>query len=203
MITVKATYDAGAICDSSGNYATAIGSNPNIIANWTAMSSVWDEYRVLAMTAHFKANTLVGGSSMVTLTPMVSVIDFDNSAALTGYTLAGYYSSNKEFKGGSSWKRTAYMSGAENAVFTSTISPSSYWWVKAYSSGNSASLNLGRFNVTYYVQFRGLGIWFWYTSRTVLHLVLLVNPINVGTLKWPNALPAQQRNRCNLWIVEI
>jgi len=119
---------------------------------------VFDEYRVLAMTVHFKPVRIAGGSTAIIFAPLTTVIDMDNSALLTGYTLAGQYSSNKEFGGGASWKRTVFMSGVENAAFVSTASPASSWWFKVYSSGNSASLNLGRFNVTYYIQFRGLGI---------------------------------------------
>jgi hypothetical protein len=156
--TVKATYDAGAITDSSGNYAMVIPNNASLVSNWASMQSVWDEYRVVAMSVHFRANRIAGGSSVTTYAPIATVIDYDNSPALTGYTLAAQYSSNKEFGGGTSWKRTIFMSGAENAQFTSTGSPGATWWFKVYSAGNSASLSLGRFNVTYYIQFRGLGI---------------------------------------------
>jgi hypothetical protein len=158
LFTLKAGLDVEITTDASGVYSLVQSDNPSGVANWSSFSSVWDEYRVLAVRVLFKPHTMVGGASAITFAPIITVLDYDNAAVLTGYTLASQYSSQKEFPGNRSWKRTIYMSGSENADFTSTASVVSTKYIKGYSSGNSASLKLGRLHIEFFIQFRGLGI---------------------------------------------
>jgi len=116
LFTLKAGLDVEITTDASGVYQLVQSDNPSGVANWSSFSSVWDEYRVLALRVLFKPHAMVGGASLLTLAPIITVLDYDNAAALTGYTLASQYSSQKEFGGGKGWKRTIYMSGRTVAM---------------------------------------------------------------------------------------
>jgi len=142
----------------SGTLTTVYANDPSGAANWSTLAAAFDEYRVLAMRLNFEAFSFHGGNLITVRAPIASVIDYDTSAGLTGYTLANQYSSIIERPGGSTWNRTAYMSGVENAGFLSTMSPAPTFWIKLYSANNSTSLNLANARIEWIVQFRGKGI---------------------------------------------
>lgn len=147
------------IAATSGGVATAvINQNPSTSSNWASYAGCFDEYRVLAMKVEMIPNHLSGGGSQSIQAPVVAVVDLDNNAPLTGYSVANFYSSSKEVNGGTRLKILGLMSGSENSVFQSTASPSTLWYIKFYSSGNSASLPLGQLRITRWVQFRGQGL---------------------------------------------
>jgi hypothetical protein len=154
--TMEMIYDQPLSSDGSGNNNLTLGNSPASTSNWSNVSAVFDEYRVLAMKLQYRPNEFNGGS--VVQAPITSVIDYDTSAALTGYTLAAQYSSQVEFRGSQNWTRTAYMSGVENSGFVSTGSPGNTFWIKLYTSGNTINTTLGRYVITFVVQFRGKGI---------------------------------------------
>ncbi len=154
--TMKMVYDSIVSTSAGGVIATTFGNSPTLDANWSSMAAAFDEYRTLAVVVEFRPYTYV--NQTVTYAPITTVLDLDNSAALTGFTLAAQYSSVKEFGGNKPWKRTMLMSGSENSGYISTASAANNMWVKIYSSGNSASVDIGRITVTHYVQFRGKGI---------------------------------------------
>lgn len=155
--TIKMVIDFVATTDGSGVWATVSGDDPSADSNWASAAAFFDEYRTLATTFHFAPNVTSGGS-LLTYTPIAVVTDLDSSAALTGYTLASQYSSVREFKGNSGFTYLAMMTGLENATFLSTASHANRWYVKTYTSGNSASTVIGRVQICHYVQFRGKGI---------------------------------------------
>jgi len=157
VYTIKMLLDGPITTDGSGNYSATVADNPSSDATWAAAAAFFDEYRVLAVSYKFSPMVTSGGSLLM-YAPIIAVTDYDSSAALTGYTLASSYSSAKEFKGNSGWTYIAYMSGLENGSFISTASPSAHYYIKLYSSGNSASTVIGRAQIVHYVQFRGKGI---------------------------------------------
>jgi hypothetical protein len=158
MHTLIGVYDNTFATTGAGVNADVYGSTPTVVSNWTALASVFDEYRVLALKLKFRKLDVHGGATQTIWAPISIVTDYDNSAASTGYTLNAQYSSVKEFGGNTNWEYTAYMSGVENANFISTASPAAAFWIKLYSSGNTASVTLGRVQLEYIIQFRGKGI---------------------------------------------
>jgi len=158
LYTTRFTYDTPLVADSSGKVAVVLSANPNVASNWASYVATFDEYRVLAMESEFRPNRWAGGSSLSVSAPIVKVCDYDSIAALTGYQLAGQYSSAEESGGLVPWKKVLYMSGAENSGFVSTASPTSIGYIKTYSAGNTASIALGQIRSVFYIQFRGLGI---------------------------------------------
>jgi len=158
LYTIKMVSDLTATSDGSGNLVATYGNLPSLGSNWSSAAAFFDEYRVLATTLEFRPNWFASGATTVVLAPVTTVIDYDSSAALTGYTLAAQYSSVKEFRGMVPWKRTALMSGSADSGFISTASPGSTFWIKIWSAGNPVSTALGRYVFVMYVQFRGKGI---------------------------------------------
>jgi hypothetical protein len=156
LFTTIMVLDALVTTDGSGVYHNEVGSNPSADANWATLAAAFDEYRTLGIEVEFRPIEWNGG--LIQQAPITSVIDYDNNAALTGYTLAAQYSSVIEFPGGRSFNRRALMSGAENAQFLSTASPANVYWIKFYSANNTATTNIGRLLVKHLVQFRGKGI---------------------------------------------
>jgi len=158
LYTIRMVQDFVVTTDSSGNLATVIGNLPSNSGNWANLALVFDEYRVLALKVDYKPSYFAASSSTVILAPIASVIDLDNNSALGSYLAASAYSSQKESPGMKSFSRLALMSAVENSNFISTASPSTSFWIKYWSNGNPASTNIGRFVISYYVQFRGKGV---------------------------------------------
>lgn len=156
--TTLQMWDVPVASDGGGNLATVFGNSPSNTSNWSNLAAVFDEYRVLAMRIKFSPTKQVGGSSTISFAPILSVIDYDSSTAFTSYVQGLFYSSAKEVPGQTAFEKTAYMSGVENSQFLSTGAPNTTWYIKLYSSGNTASTQLGRFRVIYVIQFRGKGI---------------------------------------------
>jgi len=156
--TMVVSYDASVSTDGSGNWATVFTNNPTGYGNWTNLAATYDEYRVLGIKVMFEPNRFVGGSSVLVLAPIATVVDYDSTTNLASYVIATEYSSFLEFQGNSRWTRVALMSGIENAGFQNAASPTATFAVKVFSSGNTASTVLGRVSLRSVIQFRGKGI---------------------------------------------
>lgn len=156
--TTTMTYDLAATTDGAGLLALVFGSNPSNGSNWSNAATFFDEYRTLGMQLEFEPLYVSGGSTATIFASIITVIDYDSSATMSTYSIATQYSSVLEFPGNKHWKRIALMSGVENSVYTSTASPVNQYYIKLFSSGNTFSATIGRFKLTYLVQFRGKGI---------------------------------------------
>lgn len=156
--TVRIVVDSILSTDSSGKITSAFSQVDTSAPLWTDLAAAFDEYRTLAMRVVVKPYRFAGGSSVTTLAPIASVTDLDSSAILTSYALAGQYSSYKETQGGMTHTAYAAMSGPENSVFQSTASVGALWYLKLYSSGNTASTAVANVAIERIVQFRGKGI---------------------------------------------
>lgn len=156
--TTTIVEDLVSTTSAGGVINDVYSSSPSTGSNWANAALVFDEYRVLAMRITYIPYNVTGVS--FTSTPVVSVIDNDTATALTGYTLASQYSSVAEHSAGpnTSWSQTAYMSDFNSGQFRSTGSPVATYWIKLYSTGNTASVGVARVQVKRYVQFRGKGI---------------------------------------------
>jgi len=158
MVTLRLGQDSALTTDSSGILQTVISNVPTSAQNWSSYASVFDEYRVLGLCVAFEPLWSTGGSTATYWAPIAHVVDRSDSTALTGYGLAERYDSHRKTRGQKSFKHIALMSSIEEASFLSTSSSTALYWIKFYSSGNSLSLTVGRLNIQFVVQFRGLGI---------------------------------------------
>lgn len=158
LMTLKLGSEDPVTTSGSGILNAVYNNSPTNASNWAGYASVFDEFRVLGFQVAFRPLKGIGGTSSLFWAPITSVIDRSDATALTGYTLAARYQSRKEAPGMTSWTQTATMQSVEDGSFLPTNAPVANTWVKIYSSGNANSTTVGRIEVTYVVQFRGLGI---------------------------------------------
>jgi len=156
--TLVMTYEVAATTDITGVLAQVFGNNPSSVAGWSTLAAAYDEYRVLGMRLEFSPTMIHGGTTATYQAPIAVINDYDNAAALTLYTDGAKYDSYKEHTQEASWTQTILMSAAENASFLGTNTPANTYYFKTYSSGNSASVVVGRWTLSYLIQFRGHGI---------------------------------------------
>ncbi len=154
LVTLRLGYDQSCTADGSGNLATVFSDSPAGAQNWTSYAATFEQYRVLAFRVEFDPFWTVN----TTFAPIASVIDRSDATALTSYGLAERYGSHHKAQGKERFSQLVTMSSIDTSDFipTSTITASA--WIKMFSSGNTASASLGRYNVELLVQFRGLGI---------------------------------------------
>jgi hypothetical protein len=156
--TVRLVFETTANTTGAGAIVDVFGSNPSNCAGWTNLAAVFDEYRTLAIRLKFRPLRFETGSSTLTLAPIGVVADYDTATALSSYAGGALYSSYQEYSAGTQFSKVMLMSGAENAQFLTTGSPSSSMYLKTFSSNNTISLLIGRWECEYYVQFRGKGV---------------------------------------------
>jgi hypothetical protein len=144
--------------DGSGIGANVYGSSPSSSQQWSSLNDVWDEFRVLALKVEF-SRTFASGSTNYVWKPMMVVCDRNDATALNSYNTTSRFESLEMHPGASEkWSKMMAMIGVEDSGFQSTDSPSSVYWIKTYTFGNSASFTIGTVVTTYLVQFRGRGI---------------------------------------------
>jgi hypothetical protein len=154
--TTRLAYEASVSSDASGVWHAELGNSPTGFSNWASYAATFDEYRILGAELQFHPVEYNG--QLVNQAPIVAVVDLDDATALTSYLLGARYPSSIEANGGRPFKLRYHMSGAENAQFVSTNAPVTTQWFKTYSTGNSASTQLGRVFIKFIVQFRAAGI---------------------------------------------
>lgn len=159
LFTVVLPYDVSIASDVSGNIQQTYSNDPNNSAYWSSYYQNFDQYRVLGVRLTFEPLIIVGGSTATVRAPISVVTDYDDSTSLTAYSLAETYSDHQRHYSDKRFVKVACESIStdswNNAI---TSAPTNGFWIKLFSSGNTASTNLGRILVEYVVQFRGRGI---------------------------------------------
>ncbi len=158
LATFRLGQDQALTTDSAGLVQSVFSNSPTSAQNWSSYAAVFDEYRVLAQIVKFEPLWATGGSSTIFWAPIARVVDRSDSTPLTSYALAERYDSHKKAPGQRKWKTSWNMNSIEEASFTSTTTSTANAWIKIYSSGNTISTTVGRMDIQYVVQFRGLGI---------------------------------------------
>jgi len=155
--TTVVSYDTALVTDAGGLITGVYTNNPTGYANWTNLSAVFDEYRVLGIQLEVEPNMFVGSNNLI-FAPIACVNDYDSVTALASYTTAANYSSYEEYPGLRRFDKTALMSAAENAAFINTAAPTNTFGIKLYSAGNTVSTTMGRIRLKAVIQFRGKGV---------------------------------------------
>jgi hypothetical protein len=156
--TIVLRDDVALTTDGSGLLQKVYSNNPNTAQLWSTFASPFEKYRTLAFSITFSPLLPIGGSTTLFWAPIATVLDRDDSVALTSYDLACRFSSVQEFPGGSKFTRTFLMDGIDESVTVTTASPAADMWIKLYSSGNTLSTTLGHIIITWVVQFKSMGI---------------------------------------------
>jgi len=144
------TSSAGGVIDSS--YSNDPSSYA--LADWTSMTNVWHEYRVLGLRMEFFPHNRYSKTSTV-CTPMIVVIDRSASGLLGSYQSAMNHSSARKVSLEDPWHEEAKMSSVDESSFLPCSGPVPNTWIKFYSDGLSVSTAYGRTFVYLLIQFRG------------------------------------------------
>lgn len=154
-------FDYEIQASSGGVIQEVLSNNPNnSVTYWPILHENYDQYRVLGIKMEFEPYAISGSgtaSSPVVRTPIYVCTDYDDSTALTSYQVAETYSDCQKFRPGTKWTKIACDPTVLGAQFNDVIdsAPNDSFWMKIYSSGNTASLKVGRVIVTYVVQMKG------------------------------------------------
>ncbi len=152
--TVKfnATFNVAATTNVSGVIDTVLGNSPASLTDWASLAATFHEYRVLAMELEY-----VPVKNVATWAYGVHhlVVDHESNAALGSIAAACEHDSLSVHSGYSGYKKIARAAGTEEIGFVPTSSPVSYYYLKCYTSGNTPSITLGQFYLTYRLEFRG------------------------------------------------
>lgn len=130
------------------------GSNPVATGSFSYLALAFSEYRTVAMRVEYVPDNVY---QVTNATKMIIVVcDRANSLTLlASYPAAVSYSNHKTNTFQKKWSYTARMANIEESVFTPVGSPVSYYVIKWYSAGLTASTTYGRWIVTRTVEFRG------------------------------------------------
>jgi hypothetical protein len=128
-------------------------SYPGGSPDWTALASVFLEYRVLGLEIIWCPGNQYQNP---TNNPIVVVGDHVSAGALSGYgALAGYEGVRLE-KMSNKWSFTTRMSEVGEAAFQATASTNPKFWIKIFSQNLTGSQVYGTVLQTWRVQFRGI-----------------------------------------------
>jgi hypothetical protein len=152
---VEVTIVTSIVTNGSGVCAAVIANNPSTSSEWTSLSSLYDEYRVLSQEDIYYpiANETYTASFIPAV--MVHIVDRDSSGALASLATGLYYASSKISNSNRQHTTSVRMTGSEDAGFTTTSIPSSTWWHKMFFSGATSSVTYGTCVTKLLVQFRG------------------------------------------------
>lgn len=163
--TFVLSTDGNFSSDGTGGFTTVVGScsgSPGsgfgAGAGWSHLIATFDEYRVLGFEIRYVPYDRYNRGTTVYTVPVVCVHDYDNSSALTSYGDADSYASMRMLSLDTPWKVKITMSGIENSLFINSTTNTSFYWLKFFGSGATASTAYGHVFITYRVQFRGRGL---------------------------------------------
>ncbi len=156
--------------NNTGNIATSAGGVVNTVfdaysqmstpTDWTNLSGLYTEYRILSMEVEFIPwNTFNQGlAPTINLAPIYTVEDRANNTVLGSTAQAVGYDSCYVKEPSKRFIRRIKMNANEEAVFTpvgSSPATASRLYIKLYSTGNVASTTLYDFVTRIVVQLRG------------------------------------------------
>lgn len=119
--------------------------------DWASLAAVWHEYRVLGFEFNYQPLATYTSS----YPPLIVVMDRNNSATLGSYATAANHESAVLLPSRYPWKKLIKMSGIEESVWTPVATTLSTMYIKLYGDSFATSQNLGRYLMTFLVQFRG------------------------------------------------
>jgi hypothetical protein len=151
--TLLLQADSALTTTGGGVLGNVIPNDPSVCSLWALLAQVYDEYRVLSMRIKFRPNQFNG--SAITQTVIASVVDKDNGAVMASYLVASQYASMVEHPGGTPWSHTLFIDGVEDAGWKNSSAVVSDQWIKLFSTGNTATTDMGRLTYQFLVQFRG------------------------------------------------
>jgi hypothetical protein len=154
-ITVTLFDNATISASAGGSILANFGNNPSSAANWTEMSTSWDEYRVLGIKFSYDPNNVVNtatlsgfnGYNMIVHGPSTSSPGTLAGAASTG--VAHRWNAFRRFT--REWR----MSEVAESTFIDTSSPTTTSdALQLYAVNGTATQYYGNILIEFLVQFR-------------------------------------------------
>jgi hypothetical protein len=151
--TTLQTSGAGLLATVLDAYSIASNS-----PDWAGLLGGWAEYRILSMRVDLCPFRRYNMATTDTVTPVISVVDRNTNTALASFSAASSIASAEIHPPSTRIVRTVRMSAeteAEWVLTTGSPNTNARLYVKLYSSGNAASLNLYDYLAVVLVQVRG------------------------------------------------
>ncbi len=153
------TADQAVTSSAGGVIADTWADYPQTSPDWTAMTTTFGEYRVLAMELRFVPNVQGATVASVAYAPFYVVWDSSQSTTtptpLASYSAASQYVVSRIRALNEPWSIDHRMNGSEEATFVPTSNNAVDYAFKTYASGLTASTTYGRYFVRWKCQFRG------------------------------------------------
>ncbi len=151
-LSISTTAGSGVTGEISGYFTTDVTST----TDWSSVSSVYQEYRVLAMEVRYIPlyTVPVAGGNL----PAVGAMDYVHYNGATAPTSLDQVLQNANHKVWHTHKPLAMhwkMRGTEEASWTYTGAAVDHGSIRWFVNGASASVNYGKFVITYLVECRG------------------------------------------------
>lgn len=147
----------GTVASTAGGLIDAYySSDPNsyALAEWTALSGLYGEYRVLGMQMDFAPYNRYSKSTTI-CTPLLVYSDRESPTSSTGsYQTAMSHESCRILTLEDPWKHKIKMMNADESQFISTTGTLVKFAIKFYADGLSVSTTYGRSFVVLLIQFR-------------------------------------------------
>lgn len=152
-----------ATTSGAGLYAGVIAGDPSSSPAWSKLAAVYDEYRVIALEAHFTPQNRYNAPTTNITPPIATVLDHTDGTALVSYTgtppAADQFESVLLFSASDPFTRVIRISDFKDANFESCNAPVAHLWIKNfYSSTTAAATTIGYFTVIFRVEFKGRGV---------------------------------------------
>ncbi len=160
-LIVTQVNNSGTLTTTAGGQLTTVFdwySQMSTPADWTQISNLWTEYRILSMEVEFIPWNTFNNASTTILAPVYSVVDRANNTVLGSVAAAVAYESCLALVPSTRFKRVVKMSSMEEAgwnAISSAPATASRAYLKMYSTGNTGSINLYDFVTRVIVQLRG------------------------------------------------
>jgi hypothetical protein len=157
LITTVLHYGPTALVSSGAGLISAVVSDdPAGFVDWSHLSAIYDEYRVLGFTVDYHPLNQYNTATTTVVGPAYTVIDRDDGTALTTESQALEYESLKVIYLGKPWKREVRsMTSIEDASFITTATTVPRNWFKIVGTSMSNTITYGRYFISALVEFRG------------------------------------------------
>jgi len=156
--TVVLGFDQALNSDVTGAITSVFGSAPTGVNTWASWIAAYDEFRVLAFDVKYMPNDRYNRGVSIYTSAGYVVADNTDNTPLSAVTKGPDYESCKLVSLDSPFSMTARMNEqGSDSTYQKSNGVNSYFWIKYFFSGLTASTNYGRCLSTYRVQFRGPG----------------------------------------------
>jgi len=144
--------------DGTGTLSFQVAGNPSGSSEWSLVSGLWEEYRLLKMEVVYVPYYMnfLPPATILLQAPMVLYSVRDSFAAVpSSYDTAWQIGSAKMSHTSKRYTQTMAMAGTAEASFINTRTPGSVFAVGAFAAGLTISANYGQQFTRWLVQFRG------------------------------------------------